>query len=292
MPHQTSFLIATDLSPRADQALARAVQLAVEHNAQLSVLYVQEELFLERWTRQGSNAAEQQLQEKIKTLPLPPGHPVAIRTAVGKPFVEIVRQAREEQAEVVIIGAHGSHVLKDFFVGSTAEEVIRKGDRAVLAVKQPTPGPYRRVLVAVDFSEASRRALEQALKLAPQAVFHVLHVSGGVFEEQLRLAGVSEREVLDRHRQQVVESAQHMKKLLRTVDRHHQKIFHNVVEGRVRQLIPDTAARLHADLVAVGTTGRSGLPYILLGSVSQQVLRTVSCDVLLARPADFRFELP
>ena len=293
MPHPKNFLVASDLSPRADHALARGAQLAVEHKAKLTVLYVQEDLLLERWTTQGMKAAERQLQHKLAALQLPPDRPVAIRTAVGKPFVEIVRHAREEQAEAVIIGAHGAHVIKDLFVGATAEEVIRKGDRAVLVVKQASAEAYRRVLVAVDFSAASRRAVEQALVLAPHAEFHILHVSGVVFEEQLRLAGVSEREILDRQREQLADAEQHMKKFLHSINRQRQKIFHHLVlEGRARPLIAHTAGRLRADLVAVGTTGHSGLPSLLLGSVSQHVLRTVTCDVFLVRPTDFRFELP
>jgi hypothetical protein len=62
---------------------------------------------------------------------------------------------------------------------------VRKGDRSVLVVKQAAPRPYRRVLVAVDFSDHSRHALELALRLAQQAEFHALHVYAG-FEGMLR----------------------------------------------------------------------------------------------------------
>ena len=62
--------------------------------------------------------------------------------------------------------------------------------------------------------------------------------------------------------------------------------------GRASDLIVATAKRLRADLVVVGTIGRTGLPYILLGSVAEHVLREVNCDVLVARSEAFRFELP
>jgi nucleotide-binding universal stress UspA family protein len=62
--------------------------------------------------------------------------------------------------------------------------------------------------------------------------------------------------------------------------------------GQARQVIPRVAEQFGADLVAVGTTGHADLLYLLLGSVSQHVLHTLSCDVLLARLAAFRFELP
>lgn len=62
--------------------------------------------------------------------------------------------------------------------------------------------------------------------------------------------------------------------------------------GRASHVIPKTAKRVRADLVAVGTTGRTGLPYILLGSVAEHVLREAPCDVLVARTEAVRFELP
>jgi len=62
--------------------------------------------------------------------------------------------------------------------------------------------------------------------------------------------------------------------------------------GRAPHVITKTTKRLRADLVAVGTTGRTGLPYILLGSVAEHVLRETRCDVLVARAEDVRFELP
>ncbi|HXV50076.1 MAG TPA: universal stress protein, partial [Candidatus Binatia bacterium] len=59
--------------------------------------------------------------------------------------------------------------MKDLLLGTTAERVVRKGDRPVLVVKRAADAPYRRVVVGVDFSEDSRYALELALRLAPQA---------------------------------------------------------------------------------------------------------------------------
>jgi nucleotide-binding universal stress UspA family protein len=57
-------------------------------------------------------------------------------------------------------------------------------------------------------------------------------------------------------------------------------------------LIPQLAKKLATDLLAMGTAGRSGLPYILLGSVAEHALREAPCDVLTVRPAGFSFELP
>jgi nucleotide-binding universal stress UspA family protein len=49
---------------------------------------------------------------------------------------------------------------------------------------------------------------------------------------------------------------------------------------------------MQADMIVIGTHGRSGLPHALLGSVAEKVVRTASCPVLTIRPEAFQFEMP
>ena len=57
--------------------------------------------------------------------------------------------------DLVVLGFRGRHCFRDVFLGTTAERVVRKGDRSVLVVRNRPEEAYRRVLVAVDFSPAS-----------------------------------------------------------------------------------------------------------------------------------------
>src|SRR4030066_2328266 len=81
--------------------------------------------------------------------------------------------------------SHGRGELKDWLLGTTAERVVRKGDRPVLVVKRPPEGPYRHVLVAVDFSDTSHRALALAAHLAPGAHLTLLHAYEFWYEARL-----------------------------------------------------------------------------------------------------------
>jgi nucleotide-binding universal stress UspA family protein len=205
--------------------------------------------------------------------------------------VEIIRQGREEAADLILVGAHGADFIKDLLLGTTAEKIVRKGDRSVLVVKQAAQRPYRRVLVAVDFSDNSRRALELALRLAPQAEFHALHVYAG-FEGMLRGAGVTDAGIVRYQRQVAKEARQQMEAFLRSIDRRRKPIRREVWNGRAGREITTIARRLRADLVAVGTAGRTGIPYILLGSVAEHVMREAPCDVLAVRSRVSHFQLP
>jgi nucleotide-binding universal stress UspA family protein len=285
-------LVATDFSPRADVALGRAVQIVSEHGAALSLFHVRDaDARDDMVARQLTQGVEEALRQKMDKLSLPDKAAGTVRVTRGKPFVEIIRGARDEGAELVVLGAHGEHFFKDLLLGTTAEKVVRKGDRPVLVVKRAAHGPYYRVLAAVDFSENSRHALELALRLAPQAQFHVLHVYQG-FEAQLRRAGIPPSEIARQLRPLLEEARQNMGAFLGSIDHGGRAIREVLWDGRAHHEITTVAKYLRAELVAVGTTGRAGLPYILLGSVAEHVLREVPCDVLVARAKPARFELP
>jgi nucleotide-binding universal stress UspA family protein len=285
-------LAATDFSPRADMALRRAVQIASERGAALTLFHVcGAEARDDVQAQQLAVNADKRLRQQISALSLPDQVLATGRVVTGKPFVEIIRGAREEGAELVVVGAHGEHFLKDLLFGTTAEKIARKGDRPVLVVKRATHGPYRRVLVPVDFSDNSRHALELALRLAPQAQFHVLHVYLGI-QGQLRRAGLATSEIVRHERTSAKEARRELDAFLSGIHHGGKPLKREVWNGRAHHEIVTVAKRLRADLVAVGATGLAGLTCILLGSVTEHVLREVSCDVLVARVKAARFILP
>ena len=62
---------------------------------------------------------------------------IRARTAVGKPFLETIRAAKEEKADLIVMGTHGRTGLPHMLIGSTAEKVVRMAPCPVLTVRQP-----------------------------------------------------------------------------------------------------------------------------------------------------------
>jgi len=291
-PGLKRLLVATDLSPRAEKAMARAVRLAGEQRGALTVLHVAAGGSVDDAGRSPSaSQIEKNLRRKIEALSAKWKVSMSVGVLSGTPFVEIIRQARHQAADLIVVGAHGNDFMKDLLLGTTAEKIARKGDRSVLVVKQAAHGSYRRVLVGIDFSDHSRQALELALRLAPQAEIHAAHVYWAA-EGTLRGAGVGDEGVARYQRRIVKDARQQMEEFLRTIDRGRKSIRREVRSGRARWEISKIAKLLRADLVAVGTAGRTGIPYILLGSVAEHVMREAPCDVLVARSGANGFELP
>ena len=286
-------LAATDLSDSSRDAASRAVQLCLEHGAQLELLHVLEDLppLAMLSMDQVLEDARTALAQEVATL-VPSGVSCRLAVETGKDFVTIVRNARKMMADVIVIGAHGHHVLRDYILGTTAEKLIRKAAFPVLVVRQAPQGAYRCLLVPTDFSEASRQALAAASVIAPGASIDLLHAYGFWGEGRLSMAGAG-AESLESYRQQTEIAARTMMdEWLQNLDLAGHRVEQHFRQGHAATVITQFVAERQHDLVVMGTSGRSGLPYILLGSVTEQALRTVPCDTLTIRPKEFHFELP
>lgn len=276
-------LAATDLSARAEKAIARAVKLADEHRATLTILHVlPDALGDEASKRQIVLQVEESLHRKVIKLSPHREKTVSIQVATGRASVEIIRRAREKAVDIILVGAHGEQFINKLLFGRTAERIVRRGDRPVLVVKQRVRGPYRTVLVPTDFSDQSGQALELAMRVAPSAKYLVLHAYQGI-EQQLWRSDFPKRDILRYRREAAKKSREQLKHFIHQRDLDNRLFVRLVRYGRVPQVISSVARRLSPDLIAVGSAGRTGLPYVLLGSVAEHVLREVSCDVLVAR---------
>lgn len=160
-------------------AIRRAAHLCLEHGAALELLHVVEELPQEEAFPliQVLEAARKAVADESPQ-DLVAGFHCQYQVETGKDFVTIIRRARQLPADLIVIGAHGGHVFKDYVVGTTAEKLARKAGIPLLVVKQPPEKTYQRMLVATDFSAASRQALGVAMTVAPQADIDLLHVYG------------------------------------------------------------------------------------------------------------------
>ncbi len=303
MKKQKTILATSDLSDNAEMAIERAAQLASQHGAKLEILHVLEDwpdqepaglplsLPLKSLLRKAAEAARERLQRQTERA-IGDAPPPELRVEVGKDFVVIIRRARQIEADLIVVGAHGSHFVRDLFLGTTAEKVVRKGDRPVLVVKKASGTPYRRVLIPTDFSDASRQAFLAALDIAPGARFDLLHVYRLWGAGRLGLAAAGDRELTKYHAQLQETAEIQMTEFLKDLDPASRRLTRHLLQGHPPTLIPAQATELGSDLVAVGTEGVSGLPYHLLGSVTEHVMRHAACDVLAVRPSSFCFRLP
>jgi nucleotide-binding universal stress UspA family protein len=296
-------LVATDFSAQADRAVERAAALAAQHGAHLVALHVVDEelpneglLHLiaespEKVAEEAVQHSHERLQQLLESLSQSYTLPsYEARVTVGHAHTDIVGCAQEVDADAVVLGAHGRHGVQDLFLSSTAEHIVRQGDRPMLVVKGEPQPTYRRILAAVDFSETSRLALEAAVRLAPEAELQVLHVYSTWLEQRLSSGGVPAGQIERYHQKHLEHLWSQMDGFLRGCDLGQVTPKAVLRPGYAARVVTAASAEGGADLLAVGTHGHSLIYYWLVGRVAMRVLHTTSCDVLAACPPRSAFE--
>ncbi|MCS7021107.1 MAG: universal stress protein [Gemmataceae bacterium] len=146
--------------------------------------------------------------------------------------------------------------------------------------------PIRRILVPTDFGECSAPAVRLAAMLAErlQAELVLLHVV-----QDLTLAlpdAVMPTPVPSPDLAEMIESAkQGLVNLIRTEQLEHLQPQTEIRVGSPVAEIVAAAKDLQADLLCIGTHGRTGLAHLLLGSQAERILREAPCPVLTVKPS-------
>ena len=290
-------LVATDFSAGAEQAVARAARLPMRRGSSLTILHVLP-AGLDR--KAGARARAEARTALAATAALARsiigGDAVRVVPRLGKgiPFLEIIRHARRDRTDLVVVGRHGHRTFRELLLGSTAERVVRKGDTSVLVVDSKPAGAYVRPLVAIDLSRASGAVVDLALRVADTGVrsIGVVHAYETAPESTLRRAFQAPRDIQRYQRTTRQRAHGAVAALLRDFVEAEVRPRIVVRRGDARRVILDVAAQSRPDLLALGTHGRTGVTYVLLGSVAAAVVRATPCDVLVARPRRRRARRP
>ena len=271
-------LVATDLTARSDRAIERAFSLARETGAELTILHAVDDELPASVADQIKAEAEASI-ERLCQGPAGQGlRAVHRRVGFGRGLELVLRHAEEVAADLLVLGVHRNASGRGLFVGTTVERIIRHGETPVLVVRDRVEGPYRKVLVAVDFSPYSRRAAEFALSELPMAEVVLVHAYDVPFKGFI--TGRSAREeVSKRHQEQfdaMVEGE--MKALVDSLPENGNRIERVMREGTVREV-----KQRKPELLVIGTHGRNGVAHALLGSVAEDLLNAPPCDVLAVK---------
>lgn len=279
-PHH--LLLATDLSARCDRALDRAAQLAHGWQAELMALNVLDPAaFPDQALAWISGASDEQLLHVARQQL---AHDLAaadvsaiLRFARRQDVPAAIREtAASTQSGLVVTGVSSRETLGRLLLGSTVEDLARSLAEPLLVVRQRTRGPYRRIVVATDFSEPSRHALLLATRFFPGRELilyhaHMLAMSGlvnasphpGVF------VGIEEAECAA---------------FLAATALPEGTTVRPVIECGVIESTLSRYVREHdIDLVAMGSHGSSGLMSLLLGRTAAKLLDWLPSDLLLVR---------
>lgn len=276
-------LLATDLSPRGDRALERAVQLAGEWGSELHVLNVVEnELLPQAHLRREVAARESEAEAMVRPLAKPARVDVRIHIKVGGAAAMVVETASDKHADLIVMAPASYDSLATAVLGSTVERVLRHADQPVLVVKRRCGGPYRSILVAVDLSDTSALALRRALQLFPRGRYLVVHAYETPFAAFTASAALA-AEVREAHMTHIAALIER-EAAPRGTGAKAPKIKAAVENGSVDEVLGRYLKAEAPDLVVLGTHGLTGVRRAVIGSTCERLIETLPCDVLAIRP--------
>jgi nucleotide-binding universal stress UspA family protein len=273
-------LVAVDFSKPSRGAFDYALTLSQRHGAELIVVqavplnqafgwHARERLALTAKLRRRADLANVELLERVQQ---------------GDPAEIILLHARSLRPDVIVAGTHQRRGIDRFSSGSVAERVAAKATVPVLLIpwrrRAARIAPFRHVAVAVDFSTASTRAVEQALAIASDAADRVtlLHaVTGSAPDVPLFLYryGIAE------YQQQLKRNAWRRLQLAVPLEQQTPAAIHaRVLMGDTTTEISRAVDSIGADLLVVGVPKRGVISRTLFGTTAARLLRVSRIPVL------------
>lgn len=282
-------LCATDLSLEADEALRQASRIAEDHGALLMVQHVigsaHPRLHPAAPRSHGEGLAA--LTLRVHQVTGRAGRDVVLEVDHGDPAATIVARADASGAELLVIGGRAHDGLERLLLGATGDKLVRHAPCPVL-VARPGPVPAAPlVLAGTDFSEAAADALALAAQEARRrqaglVVAHAVDTLDPAVGDELGypLAPgpqdlATGQVTLDARARDQLRAALEAGRL--------EDAEPEVVHGDPATALLTLAERLRPALIVVGTSGRTGLARLLLGSVAERIVRHAAAPVLVVR---------
>lgn len=291
-----SIVTGIDFTPCSESALRQSVRIANWNRADLHVVHViatdvvaELEAALgsktddvragliddtrREWTRFTSGIAE--------------AANVPVHVEIGHPVATLLARVQERSAGLLVLGVSGTSPA-DRGAGTVATACVRKCRSPVLLVHQGHGTNFHSVVACVDFSDTSRKALEQAVRIALQedSKLFVLHVFDGPWRRLHYRAPTPaaspdfQKQFIDGLRGRLESFCQPLATelgFLRPEYFVHEHTSHG--EG-----ITQFVRQNHVDLVVLGTRGRTNLRYMMWGRTAERVVREAPCSILAVKP--------
>jgi universal stress protein E len=290
-----SIVVGVDFTACSGVALRQAIRIAQWNRATVRAVHVIDTLVateLEEALSPFQKDVRAQLVTDAQrawgrfTQTVPGSESVPLDVLIDHRTTGILARARAAQADLLVLGAFGEN--PDVGVGTVATACVRSAASPVLLVRENQPGAFKTVVACVDFSPTSLHAVAKAARIAAQdgAALHILHVYTAPWNALHYRSPTPEADPNFRH--------QYTDGLRRRLEGFCEPLKHELTYlkpaielfeyTRHGAGIVQYAQDAHADLVVLGTRGRTNIRDLLLGSTAERVLRQCTCSLLAIRP--------
>lgn len=268
-------IVPIDFSLYSENALRTAATIAKKHNSELIVFHSLElpqpiASIPQRYFEEEATFYHKIVSDKFQDI-LKKGYLKTLKITFVTSKYEIFNGlndlAIEENANLIVMGSHGTSGLKEFFVGSNTEKVVRTSDIPILVVKGlPNEGKFDNAIFASDFSDENIVPYQKAKKILStlNCKLHLLYVNTPrnflSYNKQIKKATL--------FLEKTEEDLNLLDKIIYTSD-------YSIEEGVISY-----ANSKNYDLIIMATHGRKGLDHFLKGSISEDIVNHARLPVM------------
>jgi len=273
-------VIPYDFSETAELSLEHAVFMAKLLQSEITLLHIVETVSftsaishaLSGFEKKIETATNEKLEQLAREIHLKSGIALKIRTEVGRIYKKICAVAKEIDADVIIMGTHGSSGYQKFSVGTNTSRVVQEAPCPVLSVQTHAKGlGFRKIVIPVDESNESRQKVPFAVGLAKcyGARIHIvglINFSGADLIRKFKIKVEQVEEFVMKH------------------DLNYDTTF---VEGNdLSGMTMKAAEAADADLLVIMTEQEPSITGYLLGTYATKVVNNSKIPVLSIHPAE------
>lgn len=278
-------LLGQDFSESSPNTLLSAIILAKAFGAKITPIYVlPDDIENEKAQRLLKEAASQKLKDtvlKISNENITAGEPLLKQ---GSPIDAISKAAVEINSNLLVLGAGVSSEKQNFKLGTTTERIIQKSEKPVFVIKENTVLSINQILCPVDFSQASRRALSNAIIIAKKfkaelTILSACELAAPSWYSSVEVNELENKERLKNHKDK-------FENFLKDFSLTGLKWTPEIPLGHAAVEILNTISFKSIDLLVMGTAGKTGLNRLMLGSVTEKVIREVPCSFMTLKSED------
>jgi len=195
----------------------------------------------------------------------------------GEPFEKIIDVAEEISADLIVMGKKGMSALEQILMGSVTERVIGYSNTDVLVVPKNASIQWDKIVVAVDVSKYAEKVCKRALDIAKDFnseinIVSTVEVSPAVFAIKPEIFDV-----------QVEKTKQFLKEAEIKFQKENIVAKFFIEEGEAYEKILELVDKIKAQMIILGTHGRTGLRRLLMGSTCQRVIGLSKVPVLVVK---------
>lgn len=302
MPPQKTIVVGLDYSTQSRNALLAASRMANSRDLPLVCYHVLDKETLGQMKKMDAETQKGVLKfthDKMTAFireVIGTGRDVTTEVELGNPFKVTLDQIEKHNAETLVLGSGGYSHEEGHHLGALASRCIRKAPVEVLLVRNYQDHPFEDIVACLDFSENSIRAVHRAAVLALQdkSRLKIIHVYRPSILTDAEMGWLGPAFPLDSevNIQETLETR--VAKFASEIATQYglEKVSSDVISSQtVHHGIWQSLKDIEADLVVLGTRGRTGFKSLLLGTTAEGLINRTPCSALTIKPEGFHYTL-